>query len=221
MEESSASESTNGNKVVVIGCNKQHHGAMVKIVLDTCEDEGWLTRWVPCPNWQLPSGLHLPNYLDGTWRVIVLNELRGGDRDRVLTAAEQAGVPAVHLTDLSPGAIREALDEIDRPVEEPPLGFRIAKKIVRKLKRQNRWGGPHSFLWWDRLPDGGFDGAQERPFVHDTAEVLVKYGMLVTKTKKGDTKVALNGDRRSDVERIAAGKIRDPSLRDDLKKIGF
>lgn len=223
MTSSGPSGPEEAEKVVIIGCNKKEHQATVEIIRSVCHDEGWETDWVSCPSYQLPSKLHLPNYLGGEWRVLVLHELRSGHRRKVISAADDAGIPAAHLENYSPASVRKALRELDRPVEEPPVGHRVAVKIIQKLMRMNRWGGAHSFLWWTDLPAGGFDAAEEQPFVHDVAEILIREGLLVTKRKQGKRKVALNGDRRGEIHSIADGRIKSSDLRKELgpDKIGY
>lgn len=209
------------DQVLIVGGTPNAHRDIIEFITDTCEDQGWKPEWIACPRYQLPSSLHLPNYLDGNWRIIVLHELRSNYRNKVLTKAENEGIPATQIEDYSPSRIREALEEIDRSVEEAPLGHVVAAKIVQKLKKKNRWGGQHSYLWWDDLPAGGFDAAQEQPFVHEVADILIRHDLLITKPKRGDKKVALNKERRSELETLADGTVKAPSLREDLSKIGY
>jgi|GEM_PF-3537225 len=71
----------------------------------------------------------------------------------------------------------------------------VAYLIIRKLIKQDKWGGTSlnkSFLWSDDLPKGGFpkDYCDKR-LIMDTAEALRQNGILTTKESENQRKYAL------------------------------
>lgn len=92
-----------------------------------------------------------------------------------------------------------ACEEAKRSYEngEPSIPLRelIAYLIIRKLDRQGKWGGValnKNFLWREDLPKGGFPGdIVNKRDIFDTAEALLREGVLTDKTSEGEQKLAL------------------------------
>jgi len=98
-----------------------------------------------------------------------------------------------------PNDILEACETARLEYEEGhpriPIRELIAFLIIRKLERQDMWGGESvykNFLWAELLPKGGFpkDVVSKRD-VFEVADVLVNAKILQIKTSEGRPKYAL------------------------------
>lgn len=100
---------------------------------------------------------------------------------------------------------------------EPMLPRRlvIAVLIVRKLLRQDKWGGTHNYLWARDLPKGGFPAIMTDS-VLSVANDLRHHGVLTAKSKNGSNKYALNSDAPEGVHAAAEANF---SFNNDLDGI--
>ena len=207
-------------RVCLIGGHPDHHGAAIGAARDALVARGREVRHVACDKrCELPSGFRIENFLDGTWVILLLPEIRGDSRDRVELAARQRLVPCISLgKGWDDASLTDSLARLDEPVPGPPRGVTIASKVIRKLKAQNKWGGSKSYLWLSDLPKGGFE-SEELPYVLAVADELVKHQILITKTSQGVLKVALNAPRRAELENVALGRVANPVLAKALERI--
>lgn len=92
-------------------------------------------------------------------------------------------------------ALETARQEYDDGEPRIPLRELIAYLIVRKLERQDKWGGTSlnkAFLWSENLPKGGFPkDLVDKRAVFDVARELERFSVLATKVSNGQKKYAL------------------------------
>jgi hypothetical protein len=85
-----------------------------------------------------------------------------------------------------------------------PRKFVVAVLIVRKLRKQNKWGGKDKgYLWHYDLARGRGVDDRFADIVHEVANDLCLQEILINKTSQGERKYALNPDRKAEVHAIA------------------
>ncbi len=90
---------------------------------------------------------------------------------------------------------RQAYDDGEPRIPQREL---IAYLIVRKLERQDKWGGTSlnkAFLWSENLPKGGFPKDIGNREIFDVAAELDRYGIVTSKVSNGHKKFALGPKR--------------------------